>query len=309
MAYLNIAVRQSVTASVTGEDATVALTASSAVAAGSTLVVIGTAVKADGLTVLLNSVADTSSNSWGTPTNVLGAGSYSPNVFVCVAENVAAATPTVTLTLNQSADVKISWALIEVENVPTSSVTETTVTGTSASASVTNTSTTTTLSQPAALAILCAGGWFGVPQNPSGWTNIQNVANGTPVGSLIAHRTLSSTDAITGSVTHEPAASVSAAMVVLNAASSGTTLRMAFAFDSTEFTNADTGITGYVWRNATPDSAAATRYTGLAGDASAGNLYIASALPAGLLASDTVYGIFYNGTDTSGLIAGTVESV
>lgn len=309
MSYLNIAVRQSITASVTGEDATVALTPSGAVAAGSTLVVIGAAVKTDGETVLLSSVADTSSNTWGTPTNVRSSGSYTPNVFVCVAQNVAAATPAVTLTLNQSADVKISWALIEVENVPTSSAVEATVTGTSASTTTTSTAATAALSQPAALAILCCGGWFGVPQNPSGWTNIQNVPNGVPIGSLISHRTLSVTDSISGSVTHEAAAAASIAMVVLKAAASGSTLRMKFQFDSSTFTSADTAITGYVWRNATPDSAAATRYTGLEGDASAGNLYITSDLPAVLAVSDTIYGIFYNATDTSGLISGTVESV
>jgi len=309
MAFLNIAVRQATAISATGQTATVALTFAGAVSAGSTLVAIGTAVTTDGLAVLLNSVADTSSNTWGTPTNVRTAGEYAPNVFVCVAQNVAAATPTVTLTLNQSADVKISWALLEVEQVPASGVVETTVVGTSSSGTTTSTAATATLSQPAALAILCVGGWFGVPQNPAGWTNVQLVTNGTPIGSVITHRTLASTDSIVGSVTHDLGASVSAVMVVLKAAASGTTLRLAFSFDSSTFTSADTGITGYVWRNATPDSAPAQRFTGLAGAVSAGNLYITTDLPSTLQVADTVYGIFFNSTDTSGLISGTVESV
>lgn len=310
MAFEAIAVRQSKAFTVTGEDTSVAATLDSAVAAGSTLVIIGTEASTDGLVAILSSVSDTSTNTWGTPTNTRTAGAYAPNTFACVAENVASGSPTVTMTFGGSDGNtnKVSFTLIEVENPVTSSGVDKLVTGTASGSTSTSTSATGALTQTDNLVILAAGGWFGTPSNPSGWTNIQSVMNGAYMGSLVCHKTVTATDSITGTVAHEAAAATSAIMLVIKAATAGSALQYTFTFDTSTFTSADTGITGYVWRNATPDQAAAQRFTGLAGDATAGTLHITDDLPSGLSVSDTIYGIFYNGTDTSGLVSGTVES-
>jgi len=83
-------------------------------------------------------------------------------------------------------------------------------------------------------------------------------------------------------------------------------LRYKFQLDDATFTSADTGVTGDVWRNASPNTGTSEHYTGLSGAATAGDLYITS-IPSNVSLSDTIYGIFYNSSDTSGLIQGTVE--
>lgn len=91
MAFQAIAVRQYKSFTVSGEDGSISVALDAAVVAGSTLAVVGVSVvsAAQNNTVLLNSVAD-GVNTWGTPTNVRAAGSYTPNAFGAVAENAAA---------------------------------------------------------------------------------------------------------------------------------------------------------------------------------------------------------------------------
>lgn len=309
MAYADIGVRQSATGTVSAEDGTVTITLPSAVASGSTLVLVGCAI--DGVTsqaCLLSSVADTSSNTWGTATNARSAPNLAPNAFGCTALNCAAGSPTVTATFNLSSSNKVSMALLEIENVPTTGVVDAAVTGIQAGTSSTSTSGTGTLDQTAELLVLCCGGWFGVPTNPSGWTSVLNQQNGSYIGCQISHKTVASTDSVVGTVDHESSPSTSAVMFALKAASTGA-VQYKFQLNTSTFTSADTAITGFVWRNALPDSGQAQRFTGLAGDAVAGDLYITTDLPVDAALSDTIYGIFYNGTDTSGLISGAVVAV
>jgi len=118
------------------------------------------------------------------------------------------------------------------------------------------------------------------------------------------------TTTLTGTVAYDGTASAAALMLVIKEAAAGTTYRYKFELDSSAFTSADTGITGYVWRNLNPDEGAAEKYTSLEGDATAGVLYIKTAdgLPSGIAPADTIIGSFYNGTDGSRpFLSGTVE--
>lgn len=87
------------------------------------------------------------------------------------------------------------------------------------------------------------------------------------------------------------------------------TLRIKFELDPATFTSDDTAVEGYLWTEGFPDTHLAKFYSGLAGHATAGKLYITSGLPAGLVANQQVKGIFHNGTYTTGLITGIVEAV
>lgn len=301
-----ITVRQSKSATLSGEGGTTTIALNSAVAAGSTLVVVGAVAEYPvSQSVLLSSVNDTSTNTWGTPSNVRTTGAYLPNVFGCVAENVAAGSPTVTLNWDSASGVRPSFVLYEISGPVTASGVDKTVTGTSTSALSVSTSATGTLTQANNLAILVAGGWFEWPTNPSGWTSALTVKNGTYIGCQVSHKNVSTTTSITGTVDYEVSASAAALMYVIKEAATAT-LQYKFQLKASTFTSADTGITGYVWRNSGPDGVFAEKYEGLGGDATAGNLII-TGIPAGASVSDTITGVFYNSTDTSGLISGTVE--
>jgi len=222
--------------------------------------------------------------------------------------NVAAATPTVTLSVSESASVRISVALVEITGVLTAAAIDEIVTGELTSADTsTATSATGTLDQADNLLLGVCTGSFGIPVNPSGWTNILTAQNGGAVqGALICYKVIAATDAQTLTVAHESASDTEILMAVFKQAAAGAALQYKFQFDTSTMTSADTGITGYVWRNKAPDGGAAEKYESLAGDATAGDLII-TAIPTGVLIGDSITGIFYNGTDTSGLITGTVE--
>lgn len=307
-----IAVRQVKTFTVSGEDGTVTVSFDSSVAAGSTLVVVAGAysdIATDG--TRLTSVSDTSSNTWESPTNVRAVESWAPNVFGAVAQNVASGSPTLTLNLSIASGNQVSGALFEVSGCVTSSGIDKTVTGTSTTSSI-STSATGTLTQANNLVILCAAGWFGEPSNPSGWVSDLTQKNGIGgyLGCQVSHKTTSTTSSVTGTVSSSSAGASSALMYVIKEAAAGATLRYKFLLNASTFTSADTSITGYVWRNGDPDNTVAEKYTSLAGDATAGVLYITSGLPAGAATSDTIIGSFYNSTDGSRpFVAGTVEEV
>lgn len=311
MAFDLIAVRQYKPFTVDGEDGTIEVTLDSAVASGSALVVVGTSLRSDTTqTTLLNSVAD-GTNTWGTPTNVRSSGSYSPNAFAALAENVSAGTPTVSLSMNQSVSVRASGVLIEVENGLTSGILFGTIlTGTGTGTSSTSTSASGTLDQTDNLLILCGGGWCGLPSNPSGWTSLLTQQNGvTYIGCQVSHKNTSTTDSVTGTVPHAATGgATSAVMLILQAATAGAALQYRFELDPATFTSADISITGYVWRNSGPDGVLAEKYENLAGDAEAGALII-TGVPSDVELGDTIVGSFYNSTDGSRpFAAGTVES-
>lgn len=316
MAYEAIAVRQAKTFALTAQSGTVALTFDSAVLAGSALVVVAAAIETTGYqTVRLSSVSG--GGTWGNVTNVADAGSYSANVFSALAPNVSAGSPTVTLTLSGSfsplANAKLSGVLFEIEKAEQSPL-DKTVTGAATGGALSiSTSATGLLSQSDELLILCAGGYFGEPANPAGWTSRLTQTNGTYIGAQVSTLKVTSTASVVGTVSTPAGATGSSALMLSLKAdeilSGG--FRYKFLLRSDTFTSADTSLEAFVWRNGDPDSAAAEKYTGLAGSATAGTLLITSGLPVGVALSDTVRAVIRQsgGTgDTSGIIAGTVEA-
>lgn len=305
-----INVRQLKSLVVTGEDGTVTVAPDSAVAAGSTLVLIGVAIHNDTYNAtLLTSASDTQSNTWGTPVNVLAGSAWQANPFACVAESVAAGSPTITLNLSYASTNLVSAALFEIAGQVPSGIVDKSVSGTSTSATSTSTAASGTLTQANNLAILCCGGGIGIPENPSGWINAVNQANGVGgmIGCQISYRGLTTTDSVTGTVVHE-AGNGAALMLILKEAAAGAALRYKFLLDPGAFTSADTDVTAYVWRNRNPEDGAAEKYTGLAGSATAGTLYIPA--PEGASTGDTIIGAFLNDTDGSRPFApGIVEEV
>lgn len=311
MAFQAIAVRQYKPFTVSGEDGSISVTLDTAVAAGSTLVLIGAAQNSStSQASLLNSASD-GTNTWGSPTNVRSAGAYAPNVFACVAENVSAGSLTVTGSFSATSNNAVSLALLEVEKPVTSSGVDQTTTGTGPGSPNTSTSIgpTGTLSQTDNLVIGCIGGWFGIPTAPAGYSSVLTQQNGSYIGAVIGYKTVAATDPITFTVNHEATGGATSGVVlVIKAATAGAALRYRFNLDADTFTSSDTGITAYVWRNSGPDGVVAEKYESLSGDATAGQLLITSDLPSDIAAADTITGVLYNGTDTSGLITGTVES-
>jgi len=305
-----LAIRVLKTSVVTGEDDTLALTSTSAVPAGAVLVLIGTGVYNDASVQApyLSSVADTSSNTWQPPINVRASGTFYPQVFAALAYNVAAGTPTVTgtFTLSTSGN-KFSAALLEITGAPTASALDKSVNATATSGASITTAATGALAQAANVLVACFGGWIGNPTNPGGWSSALTQNNGVSLGCQISYKTINDAASRTETFTTDAIAGGAILMLVIKQAATSA-LRYKFALDTATFTSADTGITGFVWSNATPDTGTAQKFTSLAGGATAGDLIIDTDLPADISLSDTISGIFYNGTDTSGLIAGTVEA-
>ena len=285
----------------------------SAVLAGSLLVVIGAGLRrADYIYSHLTSISDTQSNTWQSIVTQ-GSGSAA-SVWMTYAMNATAGATTLTLSFTGS-DNSIAACAFEVTGALTSgALDQTKAATTAASGTATTTSSTgasSTLAQANNLVFLIAAGALGIASNPAGWTEYLNNQNGANlIGCQISAKVTAATTAITGTVEHADAtAERNALLAVFKEGAAAPTKRYKFQFDSSAFTSADTGITGYVWRNATPVTGTAEEYTSLVGaSAVAGDLYIAS-IPASAATSDTVLGIFSNGTDTSGLVSGSVEEV
>lgn len=309
MAYETITVRQSKSFGLTGEDGDTTVSFDSAVAAGSMLVVIGTGLDESGdVTLRLNSVSG--GGSWSSPINTRVLEDYSPNCFASVAHNVSAGSPSITLSWAKATNNSVSFAIIELTKVVTSSGIDKSKYGTASGAYSISTEATGTLTQTHNIALLVAGGYLGIPNNPSGWTNVLSISNGGPsIGCLVCYKSTTTTDTITGTVSYSDNGIVSALLLIIKAAVAGPGYKYKFVLNDATFTSADTGITGYVWRNGDPDTVLAEKYTGLAGDATAGVLYITSGLPANVDSGDTIVGSFYNSADGSRpFVTGTVEN-
>lgn len=282
------------------------------VEAGSLLIIAGGALANDSYTFSnLSSVTDSRSNTWETPVNVNASGT--PAAFFSYAMNVAAGTTTITINLSVASNNRYGITAFEYTGMKTTGALDLYVSGSSGAVTGTTVSTAASavLAQTNNAVILVGAGAFGDPSNTSGYTEHLSVANGgTKIGVQVMSKATASTDSLTGVVTHESVSANRHAILAVfkeDMAAAATTYRFKFQLDSAAFTSADTGITGYVWQNATPNTAVATVYTGLAGDAVAGDLYVTPASQAGLNLSTTVMGIFFNGTDTSGLITGITE--
>jgi hypothetical protein len=285
----------------------------SAVLAGSLLVVIGAGLrKADYLFSHLTAISDTQSNAWQSIVTQ-GSGSAA-SVWMSYAMNATAGATTLSLSFTGS-DNSLGVCAFEVTGALTSGALDQTKAATTAASGIaTNTSSTgasAALAQANNVVFLIAAGALGLPTNPATWTSYLTTQNGANlIGCQISAKATAATDAITGTVQHDDAtAERNALLAVFKEGAAAATKRYKFQFDAGTFTSSDTGITGYVWRNASPVTGTAQEYTSLTGaSAVAGDLYIAS-IPAAAAVSDTVLGIFSNGTDTSGLVSGTVEEV
>lgn len=316
MAFQPIAVRQSKTFTLTGQASPLSLSFDSSVAANSTIVAIGTAIDATDVAALLGTVSGGSA-TWGGATNTRTSGASLPNVFAAVGVNASAGTPTFSLpfTTNGSAstDFRATLTLLEVEKTPTSGVVANTVTGTSTGATSTATSSTGTLAQTDNLVVLCAGGWFGVPVLPVGYTQRQLVQNGTFIGCLVATKKVTANTAQTGTVAHDTAPEASAILLVLKAADDSAYF---YEFELVDVSGAAiaagiTNIKAVVARNRDPMTTGTNEYyTGLT--STAGKILISSGLPSGLSVSDTLRASFESSDAsiaTVGWAPGTVKAV
>lgn len=172
------------------------------------------------------------------------------------------------------------------------------------------TSTTATLS-PTQLAFSGFASFASGVGSPTGWDALASNANGTNgVHAFGAAKRLIDTSAAAQAVwTYTTSTNGAAATIASYALETTGTYKLKFEFDSSVFTSADTSIEGYVWFDQDPDDGAGTYYSGLSGDATAGTLYITTGVPVTVGLSTVVKGIFFNATDTSGLVTGAVEAV
>ena len=194
MPYQTIAVRQSRTYSLTAQSATVEVAPSGAFAEDSLVCIVGCAVQDTGEAVLLSSTSG-GSYTWQTPSNTRTADNYAPNVFSTYAMDVTSATPTITMSLSQPGPSKVSLVLLEIEKAALTSAKDgDSNIGTSGSgATSTSSEATGALSQTDNLLVLAAGGWFGAPTNPSGWTSRLTQENGTYIGLQVSTKTVTAT--------------------------------------------------------------------------------------------------------------------
>lgn len=313
MPYEQIAVRQAVPFEFLAEDGTVTVNMGS-VLAGSALVVVGGTIKDDGVSTaacLLTGVSDTSSNTWGSVTNRAFI-SWAPNAFAAIASNVAAGTPTVTLSFGSSSDNIGGGVVYEITDAAAAAL-EVVKSGVANGTASTSTDATGTLSQDLTLALLACTGWYGTPTNPTGWTQRLTRKNGLDgyLGLHVCDRLIEATTSFQGTVGHQVGSQTAAIMVVVKAAplSGGTTLRYRFSgFNPAVLNSSDTGIEAHVWRNGAPYNKVCERYTGLAAT-DGGEIIIDTGLPATAAVGDSVTAIFFNGTDFSNYVVGVVEAV
>lgn len=297
------------------------VTPNAAFTAGSTVVVIGGATRhATSQGAVLTGVADNSgSNTWGAPENTRASDSYNPNGFVCVAQNVAAGTPTITLTFDAVNGNRISGVLYEIIGAPSSAAVEEILEGVGTGAYTTTTNTSGTLSQADNLVIGMGTGWFGDPAGTAGYTATLDQTNGinSYLGCWVGHKTIAETTPLSYTQSHPETAvsNTSVIAIIIKQAAAGASYRYKFKLRSDTFTSADTNVNLYVWRNSGPDGVLAEAYTGLTGDATAGDLVvpsatIAAAYPSAVVAgTDTITGIAWvTGGNTTGLMTGTVEA-
>lgn len=329
--YQPIAVRQSKAFSLGAQNGSLSLAFDAAVEAGSVIVVIGTAVASTDQAALMSTPSGGSA-TWSAATNTRASGDYLPNVAAAIGENVSAGSPTITVpfTVNGTtvsggspATFRFSGVMLEVEKAPASGVVDTGAspkTGTASATSSTSTAATGTLAQSDNLLVLCAGGWFGIPVNPSGWTSRLTQQNGAFIGSQISTLNVTSTATQTGTVAHDVGGATSAILLVLKAAVDDA-LVYEFEFASSELPSAEGSIEALIARNAEPMAVGVTYeyYSGLtaesgtkAGDSTTRLLRITSGLPSNISVSDTLRGSFRkSGGTTQGSvawIAGTVKA-
>lgn len=327
MPYQAIDVRQAKAFTLTAQNSPLSLAFDSAVLAGSALVVVGCAVASTDQAALIGTPSGGSA-TWSAGTNTRASGDYAPNVFAGLGVNASAGSATLSVPLtvggSSGSNFRFSGVILEIEKVPASGVLDASAspkTGTSSgSATSTSTAATGTLAQTDNLLVLCAGGWFGVPVNPSGYTSHLSQQNGTFIGAQVSTRKVTATTTVTGTVAHDATPAASAVLLVLKAAADAA-LIYEFEFAASELPSAESGIQALIARNVEPMSSGASYeyYASLtaesgtkAGDSTTRLLRITSGLPSGISVSDTLRGSFRkSGGTTKGSVAwitGTVKA-
>lgn len=265
MPFATPAARVIAVSSAVGEDGTITLTnTGQAIAAGETLVLCIGATDADtSQSVLLSSVSDNKPNTWQTPTNGVLADEYVPNAGLAFAYNVGASSAgalTVTATLDETNGVAINAALIALSNVVSaaSPLEGSVLKGQGSGANFTLTNSSGALSQDVLIAVKCAVGWFGMPSNTSGWTEVLKVANGSGpgyIGMLVEYQVITSNTSLQGRVDHPDAstAGTSIVMGLFKAVSTGN-LRLRITADSATLVTGQKPFTVRVWRNGNPEA-------------------------------------------------------
>lgn len=264
---------------------------------------------------LINAVTDSKGQTWTRRASAQNT-STSNRLWVYIYDcfNAAAGSTTVSLdcTLEDDANY-ISWEVSEASGVATTSANDQSATTQVAPSAATATvGPTSALSQADEIVFaIAAGKWYwqfnGSGAAPSTYTLDNLVNDSTYVSMQTAHKIVSATTAVSATWTFPPDQSVNDggafALVTYKAASAATTLRVKFILETA--VNGDTGIESLVWRG-NPTGAYATQYPAVTAEASGGIVYYSPA-PTGAIAGDSVNGILWNSTDTSGLITGVVE--
>lgn len=174
-------------------------------------------------------------------------------------------------------------------------------------------SATGTLASAPQWAVAAMGSWASNISQPTGWSTLstEGTDDGCPDGGIVYKRT-ETQSALSPTWTYDTSQyGAAAALATYTEIVSGTSLRMRFDMDPSTFTSADTSVEGYVWVDSYPDETLGIFFDGLAGDATAGKLYIPDTdprWPAGLTAGKQLVGVFYNATDGSKLMTGVVEA-
>jgi hypothetical protein len=321
MAYETPVVRLLGTTGVIGEDGTFTISNTvDAVVAGELLVLVaGLTDSATSLAVTLTGVTDNDSNTWQTPENAMALTDYVPNAALAFAYNAnaqAQSALTVTGTLGNSANNKVSAALLAVSGVLSASnpIDLPILEGVGTGDIFTVTNGSGTLEQEVSVAIKVATGWFGMPDYTSGWNPLHRVQNGSGVGLiglLVESLVLNSNAAITGRADHPQAntAGVSMLVAVFKAKSTGN-VRVRIAADSGALVTGEKPFDVRLWRNGLPEQTQAVLVE-VADVSSAGVILInASSLPSftGLSTSDVMYAWVQGLTKDTSIIPCTVET-
>jgi len=267
---------------------------------------------------LINAITDNKSHTFARrtagfriPGDYTATGDLWSEIWDCVAAADAAPATHIIVTIDpiRTEANKIGFAYIaEVEGIAAFDSVGVQTGGGTSSSSVTSTTATLT---PVQLAFSGLATFAEGVGSPTGWTSLASNAHGTNgVHGFGAASKLIDTAIAAQAVWTYTTSTNGAAATISTYTLSTAEYKLTFTFDASVFTSADTGIEGYVFFGGLPDAATRVEYfSGLAGNATAGKLYITSGIPSGLSIGATIYGVFSNGTDTSGLISGVVEAV
>ena len=320
--------RQTKVLTLTGQASPLSVSFDIPVLAGSTIVIIGTAIASTDQAALIGNPSG--AGTFERSDNTRASGDYAPNVCGAVLRNVSAGSPSISVpfTVGGSAatNFRFSGVMMEIEGAATAAtVVDTTAsprTGTASGTASTATSAATgTLAQADSFIVLCGGGWGGAWGTPAGYTSRLAQANGTLIGCSVSTLKVSATTSQSLSVPHQVDSATAVLAYVLKG-SPNAAFKYVFEFlasGTDSLPSGETGIEAKIYRNVEGYSAGADHeyYSGLTadvgtkpGDSTTRLLQITSGLPSGVSLSDTLRGEFRkSGGTTKGSVAAIVGTV